>query len=335
MIPRSTAQEHKLVQPPAADADMQQVLDAFAGLGPKPIASLTPAQARQQPSPADAVKAVLRAKGIADAGEPGVTIQEMTYPGAAGPQKARIYLPAGISSAKPVLVFFRGGGWVIANLDIYEATPISLAKQLQAVVISIDYRMGPEHKFPAAHDDAIAAYRWVRTNASLWGGDVTRIAVAGESAGGNLAAYVAIAARDQGLPMPVHQLLVYPVASTATDSPSYHDCADAKPLNAAMMGWFVKNATNGNSDLKDPRLNLIAANLRGLPPTTIVSAEIDPLRSDSDLLAEALTAAGVPVEHRLYRGATHEFFGMAAVVSKAREAQAFAVQRLAVAFTKP
>lgn len=329
-----TDREKEVVQPPKADADMQEVLDALAGLGPKPVESLTPAQARLQPSPADAVKVVMRQRGMAVVADPAVSIQETTYPGAGGPQKARIYQPTGVTGDKPVLVFFRGGGWVIANLDIYEATPVSLAKQLKAVVISIDYRMGPEHKFPAAHDDAIAAYRWVITNASSWGGDLKRIAVAGESAGGNLAANVSIAARDQGLVMPVHQLLVYPVASTNTDSPSYHDCANAKPLNAAMMGWFVKNATNGGSDLKDPRLNLIAANLRGLPPTTIISAEIDPLRSDGDLLAKALIAAGVPVEHRLYRGAAHEFFGMAGVVSKAREAQGFSVQRLTTAYAK-
>jgi acetyl esterase/lipase len=134
--------------------------------------------------------------------------------------------------------------------------------------------------------------------------------------------------------MPVHQLLVYPVASTSADSPSYHDCANAKPLNAAMMGWFVMNETNGNTDLVDPRLNLVAADLRGLPPTTIISAEIDPLRSDGDLLASALNATGVPVEHRLYKGVTHEFFGMSAVVSKAREAQEFAVNRLSSAFAR-
>ena len=332
MTTSCTDRDHHIAQLPTADADMQKVLDALAGLNPKPIESLTPAQARLQPSPADAVRVVLRKRGMSGAADPGVSIQEMTYPGGAGPQKARIYQPTDISGTMPILVYFRGGGWVIASLDIYEATPVSLAKQLNAVVVSVDYRMGPEHTFPAAHDDAIAAYRWVLKNAVSWGGDPKRIAVAGESAGGNLAANVSIAARDQGLPMPVHQLLVYPVASTNTDSPSYHDCAQAKPLNAAMMRWFVKNATNGGTDLADPRLNLIAANLRGLPPTTIISAEIDPLRSDGDLLTESLTAAGVPVEHRLYQGATHEFFGMAAVVGKAREAQDLSVKRLSADF---
>ena len=315
-----------------ADADMQKVLDALAGLKPKPIESLTPTEARLQPSPADAVGVVMRERGMSVAADPEVSIQETTYPGGAGAQKARIYQPMGVSGTKPIIVYYRGGGWVIASLDIYEATPVSLAKQLKAVIISVDYRMGPEHKFPAAHDDAIAAYRWVLDNAASWGGDRKRIAVAGESAGGNLAANVSIAARDQGLPIPVHQLLVYPVASTNTESPSYHDCAQAKPLNAAMMKWFVKNATNGGSDLADPRLNLITANLRGLPPTTLISAEIDPLRSDGDFFTQRLTAAGVAVEHRIYQGATHEFFGMAAVVGKARDAQDFAVKRLSAAF---
>ena len=332
MTTSCTDRDHHVAQQPTADADMQKVLDALAGLKPKPIESLTPTEARLQPSPADAVRVVLSQRGISVAADPGVSIQEMTYPGGAGPQKARVYQPTGMSGTKPILVYFRGGGWVIASLDIYEATPVSLARHLNAVVVSIDYRMGPEHKFPAAHDDAIAAYRWVLQNAGSWGGDRQHIAVAGESAGGNLAANVSIAARDQGLPMPVHQLLVYPVASTNTNSPSYHDCSQAKPLNAAMMSWFVKNATNGGTDLMDPRLNLIAANLRGLPPTTIISAEIDPLRSDGDLLTKSLIAAGVPVEHRLYQGATHEFFGMAAVVGKARDAQEFSVKRLSAAF---
>lgn len=332
MTTSCTDRDHRIAQQPTADADMQKVLDALAGLKPKPSESLTPTEARLQPSPADAVRVVLRERGTPVAPDPGVSIEETTYPGGAGLQKARIYQPKGISGTKPVIVYFRGGGWVIASLDIYEATPVALAKQLNAVVVSIDYRMGPEHKFPAAHDDAIAAYRWVLENAMSWGGDRQRIAVAGESAGGNLAANVSIAARDQGLPMPIHQLLVYPVASTNTDSPSYHDCAQAKPLNAAMMGWFVKNATNGGTDLADPRLNLITANLRGLPPTTIISAEIDPLRSDGDFLTLSLTTAGVQVEHRLYRGATHEFFGMAAVVGKAREAQEFSVKRLSASF---
>ena len=332
MTTSCTDRDHHLAKQPTADADMQKVLDALTGLNPKPIESLTPTEARRQPSPADAVGVVLRERGMPVTADPGVSIQEMTYPGGAGPQKARIYQPRDISGTKPVVVYYRGGGWVIASLDIYEATPVALAKQLNAIVVSVDYRMGPEHKFPAAHDDAIAAYSWVLENAMSWGGDRQRIAVAGESAGGNLAANVSIAARDQGLTMPVHQLLVYPVASTNTDSTSYHDCAQAKPLNAAMMRWFVKNATNGGTDLADPRLNLITANLKGLPPTTIISAEIDPLRSDGDFLTQSLTTAGVPVEHRLYRGATHEFFGMAAVVGKAHEAQEFSVKRLSASF---
>ncbi len=124
------------------------------------------------------------------------------------------------------------------------------------------------------------------------------------------------------------------MASTDTASTSYRDSANAKPLNAAMMAWFVQHETNGTTDLGDTRLNLVAADLRGLPPTTLVSAEIDPLRSDSDLLAQRLREAGVPVEYRCYAGATHEFFGMSAVVEKSRQAQAFAVMRLRTAFTR-
>jgi acetyl esterase/lipase len=303
------------IQPPAADADMQLVLDALAALKPQPIESLTPAQARQQPSPADAVTSVLIRRAFEDAAHPRVTIQEAAYPSGKGSLRARIYRPARVNGHLPIVVYFRGGGWVIASLDTYESTPVSLSSQLGAVVISVDYRMGPEHKFPAAHDDAVAAYMWVLANAASWGADVRRIAVAGESAGGNLAAHVSISARDLALPLPSHQVLVYPVAGTSPDTASYRDCADAKPLNAAMMAWFVAQATNGGSDLSDPRLDLIAADLRGLPPTTIIGAEIDPLRSEGEMLAERLSAAGVPVEHRLYSGVTHEFFGTFAFLS--------------------
>jgi len=311
------------------DADMQAVIDAHTALGPKPIAQLTPQQARLQPSPADAVKSVLRAQGKSTVPVPGVTTQDVTYPGAAGEVKARIYRPAGAaSSPRPVIVYYRGGGWVIANLDVYDATPRALAKKLDAIVVSADYRVAPEYPFPASHDDAIAAYRWVCDKAASWQGDPQRIALVGESAGGNLALNVAMAARDQQLQRPTHIALVYPVGSNRTDTPSYRDSAEAKPLNAAMMGWFIKHALPKAADRSDPRIDLVHANLKDLPPTTIINAQSDPLRSDGDLLAAALKTAGNDVVHTIYPGTTHEFFGMAAVVAKAEQAQNDAVMRL-------
>jgi acetyl esterase/lipase len=198
--------------------------------------------------------------------------------------------------------------------------------------VSIDYRLAPEHKFPAQHDDAFAAYRWTVENAASIKGDPGRVAVGGESAGGNLAVATAIAARDGGVQLPAHVLAVYPIAQPDTMTPSYTENATARPLNRAMMGWFARNATRTPADMQDPRINLVGANLRGLPPVTIVTAQIDPLRNDGEMLARKLAEAGVSVDSRNWDGVTHEFFGMAAVVDKAREAQQYAADRLTTAF---
>ena len=326
-----------LAQPAQTDADMQAVLDAQAKLGAKPIETLTPEQARRQPSPADGVKAVMAAKGMSTAPDPAVTTMDVTYPAAVGMQKARIYKPANAPAGQrlPVVVYYHGGGWVIADLDTYDATPRELAKNLNAIVVSAEYRHAPEAKFPAAHNDAVAAYKWVVDKAPSWGGDIDRIAVAGESAGGNLAANVAIAARDQKLKAPVHQLLIYPVAQPSMMTASYEENAAAKPLNKPMMAWFVKYTTKSPADAKDPRLDLVKADLKGLAPVTVINAQIDPLRSDGDMLVAAYKKAGVPVEHRTYDGVTHEFFGMGTVVADAKAAEDYANSRLKGAFDRP
>lgn len=196
-------------------------------------------------------------------------------------------------------------------------------------MVSVDYRLAPEARFPAQHDDALAAYQWAAAHAESIKGDPRRLALAGESAGGNLALATAIAARDRGLPAPLHVLAVYPIAQAANlATPSYRDSEYAKPLNKAMMGWFTEWSFTRVEDERDPRIDLINANLKNLPPVTLISARIDPLRSDADLLGAALTNAGVRVTHKVYDGVTHEFFGMAAVVAKARQAQAFAGSQL-------
>ncbi len=231
----------------------------------------------------------------------------------------------------PVLVYYHGGGWVIADVNTYDAAPRLLSKQLNAIVVSVEYRHAPEAKFPAQHEDAAAAYRWVASNAGSWGGDPSRLALAGESAGGNLAVATAIYARDNGLPTPRHVLSVYPIANSSKTLPSRMDSANAKPLNTAMLGWFGHYYAKSVADMQDPRINLVAANLRGLPPVTIVNAQIDPLRSDGETLAEALRTAGVRVEQRTFPGVTHEFFGMGAIVRGAYDANQYAVERLKTA----
>ena len=320
--------------PAQPDAQMQAVLTELGALGGKPIETLTPQEARRQPTPTDAVMSVLRKQGRDTAPTalvPGVTHVDRTMAGAAGQIPARVYTPAG-NGPFPVIVYYHGGGWVIGSKEVYDGGARGLAKLANAVVVSVDYRLAPEHKFPAQHEDAFAAYKWAVTNAASIKGDPKRVAVAGESAGGNLAVATAIAARDGGVQLPVHVLSVYPIAQPDTTTPSYVENANAKPLNRAMMGWFARHATRTPADLQDPRINLVGANLQGLPPTTIVLAQIDPLRSDGEMLAERLRAAGVPVDMRRWDGVTHEFFGMAAVDDKAREAQQYAADRLKAGF---
>ena len=320
--------------PPRAAADMQAVLDQYAALGAKPIETLTPVQARIQPSAADAARAVMRRRGMSTAPDPAVVTQDLPY-GADPMQFARIYKPAAAPAGPmPVIVYYHGGGFVIADVNTYDATPRMMAKQLGAIVVSVEYRHAPEFKFPAQHDDAATAYRWVLQNAASWGGDSARIALSGESAGGNLAVATAIYARDNGLTAPLHILAIYPIANSAMTLPSRRDAGAAKPLNTPMLKWFGWYYSSAMQDQQDPRINLVRANLSGLPPTTIVNAQIDPLRSDGETLAQALRAAGDRVEQRTFPGVTHEFFGMGPVVRGAADAETYAFGRLRAVFTK-
>ena len=318
-----------------ATADMARVLGAFAASGAKPVYSISVAQARTQPTPGDAAAAVAVSMGQ-PAKLPLARVTDITIQGAAGPLPARVYDPQIGRGPVPVILYFHGGGWVIGSLDTYDASDRALAAGTGAIVLSVQYRLGPENRFPAAQDDANASYAWLLKNAASIGGDARRIALAGESAGGNLAIDTAVWARDQMLPAPVHQLLVYPVGGTSLTTPSYQETTTAVPLNRKAIEWYVANYTNGPADLQDPRLDVVgAADLHGLPPTTIISAEIDPLRSEGEALASKLRSTGVPVEQRTYPGVTHEFFGMGAVVVRAKEAEDFAAMRLRESFMQP
>ena len=319
--------------PGAPGPDMQQVLDALAALGARPLETLSPAQARANPTPTDAVQKVLRDDGKDPAPTLGIDTRDLDIPAPGGAIRARVYTPQDApDKIRPVLGYWHGGGWVIADLDVYDASPRAIARGADCIVVSFHYRQAPEHKFPAAHEDAIACYRWLLDHAADFNGDPARIAIMGESAGGNLAANVSIAARDRGLPPPVHQVLVYPVANADVTTESYVQHADAKPLSKAGMEWFVSHVFSDKSQARDPRIDLVNANLAGLPPTTIVLAEIDPLRSDGEMLGERLEQAGVDVETKTYMGVTHEFFGMGLVVDEARKAEGFVSHNLRKAF---
>lgn len=316
-----------------ADADMKRVLDQILAANAPPLPSVPPSIARELPSFKDALEVVLAAEGK-PAVEAVAALEHKVIDGPGGPLLLRIYKPAG-SGSMPVIVYFHGGGWVIANLDTYDASPRSLANGSGAIVVSVAYRLAPEHPFPAAHDDALAAYRWVTANAASIGGDPKRIAIAGESAGGNLAASTAIAARDRGVSAPVHQLLVYPITDIAFDTASYAENATAIPLSKPAMMWFAKYYVPAPGEAANPRVSIVrTANLRNLPPATIINADIDPLRDDGAEYAAKLKAAGVAVSRTNYHGVTHEFFGMGAAVAKAKAAMNEANTALKAAFAK-
>lgn len=311
--------------------EMQAVLDQLAALNGKPIEHLTAKEARQQPSPADAVRELLRLRGQSGAPEPVARVVDSFFPGPGGEITLRIYTPAG-RGPFPVILYIHGGGWVIANLDTYDSSPRALANAARAVVVSTHYRLAPEHPFPAAHEDTYACYLWILANAASFDGDPRRVAIVGESAGGNMAAAISLRAREQQVSLPCHQVLIYPVAGADMETPSFRENANAKPLNRAMMEWFARHEFPESDDTKDPRFDLLHADLRGLPEATVILAEIDPLRSGGELLIARLREAGVKVDDRVYTGVTHEFFGMGAVLAEGRDATQLAASNIVRAF---
>ncbi len=317
------------IPPAAPNSEMRAVLDELAALKGKPIETLTPKEARKQPTPADAVARLMKKKDLKPEKVGDVDNRSINQKGK--DIKIRVYTPEG-PGPFPIIVYYHGGGFVIADLDTYDATPRALSNAVGAVVVSSHYRQGPEDKFPAAHDDAWSAYEWVLTNAKKIKGNASRVAVVGESAGGNLANAVSLIARDRKMALPIYQVLVYPVVDSDMTRPSYVENANAKPLNKPMMKWFFDHAATP-ADAKDPRLAPLAtADLSSLPPTTLITAQIDPLRSEGEAYAKKLQAAGVKVNYRNFDGVTHEFFGMGAVVSEAKEALNLAATDLKSAF---
>ena len=321
-----------------ATSQMKDVLAQLDALKPKPIITLPPAEARKQPSATDAVLQLLQVKGLVapDKLPPVGMVETRAVPTADGPIPIRVYTPPG-DGPFPVVVYFHGGGWVIATNDTYDSSMRAISSLSKAVVVSPEYRKAPEHKFPAAHEDAYATLQYVATHGDAFKADVKKLAVVGESAGGNLATGVCIMAAQRGGVMPIHQVLVYPITNYAFDTESYTANADAKPLNKPMMQWFyqqyLKTPEDGNNVLASP-LRQTNDELKRLPPATVITAEIDPLRDDGRQYAKKLKDAGVDVEAKDYTGVTHEFFGMALVVDEAKAAEAFATDRLKAAFAK-
>ena len=320
--------------PAQADPQMQAVLDQLATMGGKPIETLTPDEARKQPTPADAVKALLAKQGKPTDPEAVGSVKDTTVPGPGGDIPVRVYTPAG-DGPFPVVVYVHGGGWVIATIDTYDSSARAMCNLAKSVIVSVEYRKAPEFKFPSAHEDVYAALQYVMKNAPTMNGDPKRVAIMGESAGGNMAAAACMMAKDRKGMMPVYQVLVYPVANYAFNTPSYKENTYAKPLNKAMMKWFFNYTLKTPDDGKSKYLSLIRAtnsDLKGLPPATVITDQIDPLRNEGLVYASILRQAGDKVQYKNYDGVTHEFFGMGAVVDKAKDAEQFAADGLKSAF---
>jgi acetyl esterase len=305
------------------DPQAQAFLEQLAAASDPPLHELSVAEARQ------VIVALFGTQG-----DPELVgaVEERTIPGAGGEMPTRIYKPYG-TGPFPVLVYLHGGGWVIGDLEAYDATCRALTNAAGCLVVAMEYRLAPEHKFPAAPEDCYAATCWVAANAAAIGGDPRRIAIGGDSAGGNLAAVVAQMARDRGGPALVYQLLVYPVTNYGYDTASYRENAEGYLLTRDAMVWFwnhyLRSAADGDNPLASP---LRANDLRGLPPAMVLTAEFDPLRDEGEAYAMRLQEAGVPVTLKRYAGTIHGFFSLGAVLDQGKQAMADAAAALRTIF---
>ena len=248
-------------------------------------------------------------------------VEDLSIPGPGGDIPLRIY-SSERGGIPPALVYFHGGGFVFGNLDSHDAVCRALAKESGAVVIAVDYRLAPENKFPAAVDDAHAATVWVEANAERLGIDARRIAVGGDSAGGNLATVVAMRCRDAGGPALAMQLLIYPVTDTSSfETGSHREFGEAYFLTRAGMEWFTGHYLASADQKRYPEVSpLLAPNLGGLPPALVITAEFDPLRDEGEAYARRLEEAGVPVTVTRYPGMIHGFVSMRGVIAGGRQA---------------
>jgi acetyl esterase len=298
--------------PVTLDPDAAAVFKAFQEAGRPPYENGSPAEAREL---------YLKARLVTNPEPPEIeSTKALTIPSPAGMIPARIYTPKTLrkfDGMAPALVFFHGGGWVIGNLDSHDVVCRTLAHEGELIVISVDYRLSPEHKFPAAVEDAIAATAWISNNALALDIDGTRLMVGGDSAGGNLAAVVAIHARDSGGPKLAGQVLIYPGTDFRMTHPSHSEPETSILLTHSVIKWF-KNHYLGDADINDWRASPARAKtLAGLPPAYVLTAGGDPLRDEGDEYAARLKAANVPVTHRHFPGQFHGFFTMGKLLQQA------------------
>lgn len=293
------------------DPQMKALLDQLASSGGKPFHAGSPQEARA------GINALIGL--VAGPPEQVAKVEDRKIPGPGGQVPIRIYTPAG-AAPMGALLYFHGGGWVVGDIASHDVLCRSLANGAGCVVVSVDYRLAPEHKFPAAPEDSYAATKWVAENAASLGVDAKRIAVGGDSAGGNLATVVAQMARDRGGPQIKFQLLIYPATDWLHESPSHREFSeDGFILSRADMVWFYGHYMSSDSDRANPYFSpACAKSLAGLPAAYVMTCAVDPLRDEGEAYAEALRKAGVTVKSKRYAGVCHGFLMMPGVIDAAK-----------------
>jgi acetyl esterase len=317
-----------MTTPVELDPQARAVIDAFARMNLTPPHLLPVAQARAQFMQAR-VPFTARAQEVAAA-------HDIAIPGPGGPIRVRLYRPWGSQPTEPLpaLIYFHGGGWVFGDLDSHDSLCRALCNGAECVVAAVDYRLAPEHKFPAAVEDAFAAIRHIAGNAAALGIDATRIAAGGDSAGGNLVAVAAIEFRDRGGPRLQLQLLLYPVTDLSMDTVSYRELGEGYLLTFERMQYFRAQYLRSEQDIRDWRASpLLVQDMSNLPPALIITASHDPLVDEGKAYAERLAAAGVPVEYRCYGGVIHGFLTMAGAIHAGTVGTGQIVDALKRAFT--